>query len=381
MTRIERIVGGVLALALTVVGSMAIVAAARMQIVPQWMLWLAGGLVLLVVVIDGIIIMRKRAFPVVTRVICLMTTIITITISGVGLRYTAAFNTFLDGVTTPAVTETTGEALDVTTTPFIVYISGSDSREGIDNPDALSDVNIVVVVNPQTDKILLASIPRDTYVQLHGTTGLRDKLTHAGRYGIEMSKTTLEDFLNITIDYTVKVSFDTVVRVVDQLGGIEIYSDIAMRLNAENKAKPGGVCYYSVGTQVVDGVCALRFARERKSYGTGDLHRGANQQEILTSIIEKLTSSSEYLLRLPTILEIAADSFETSFTREEITNFLKWQLAEGTKWQIESIALDGEGTLLPTYTMGPDDPRYVMIANEESLASIKDKIREYLFTF
>ena len=105
---------------------------------------------------------------------------------------------------------------EVTSEPFVVYISGSDSRNGV-KATARSDVNIVAAVNPKEAKILLVSIPRDTYVQLHGTTGIKDKLTHAGVYGIDMSRMTIEDFLGINIDYTIKVSFDTVVKVVDQL--------------------------------------------------------------------------------------------------------------------------------------------------------------------
>ena len=133
---------------------------------------------------------------------------------------------------------------DVTKEPFVVYISGSDSRAGV-KAVARSDVNIVAVVNPAEAKILLVSIPRDTYVQLHGTTGLKDKLTHAGVYGIDMSRQTIEDFLGIKIDGTLKVSFDTVVKVVDQLDGIEIDSDTAMKLKAEPKSRkssPGTGC-------------------------------------------------------------------------------------------------------------------------------------------
>ena len=173
-----------------------------------------------------------------------------------------------------------GSTKEVSTEPFVAYISGSDSRNGI-KATARSDVNIVAVVNPKQGKILLVSIPRDAYVQLHGTTGLKDKLTHAGVYGIEMSKTTIEDFLGINIDYTIKVSFATVIKVVDQLDGIDIESDTAMTLKSEG----GKICEYVVGKQHVNGDCALRFARERKSYKTGDKHRGENQQQVITSII------------------------------------------------------------------------------------------------
>ena len=262
----------------------------------------------------------------------------------------------------------------VTEEPFVLYISGTDSRHGV-KATARSDVNILAVVNPKKGKILLVSIPRDTYVQLHGTTGIKDKLTHAGVYGIDMSKTTIEDFLNTKIDYTAKVSFDTVIKVVDELNGIEIDSDQEMSLDAEGKNK---ICHYTVGKQVVDGDCALRFARERKSYATGDRHRGENQQQVITSIINKLSGSRDYLLRLPEILNIAADSFETNLTRDDISSFIRMQLNDGTKWEVESTAVDGSGSKQGTYSMGANRPLYVMIADPNSVSSVSSKIQEYL---
>lgn len=262
----------------------------------------------------------------------------------------------------------------VTEEPFVLYISGTDSRHGV-KATARSDVNIIAVVNPKQGKILLVSVPRDTYVQLHGTTGIRDKLTHAGVYGIEMSKKTLEDFLGTNIDYTAKVSFDTVVKIVDELDGIEIDSDKEMTLKVENKDKK---CHYTVGKQWVDGDCALRFARERKSYETGDRHRGENQQQVIASIINKLSSSRNYVLRLPEILDIAADSFETSLTRDDITAFIRMQLNDGTKWKVESIAVDGAGSMQGTYSMGANRPLYVMLAYPESVAAAQAKIKECL---
>lgn len=263
---------------------------------------------------------------------------------------------------------------EITAEPFIVYLSGSDSRTGI-KTTARSDVNIVVVVNPKQEKILLVSIPRDTYVQLHDTVGLKDKLTHAGIYGINMSKTTIEDFLNITIDYTIKVSFETVVKVVDQLDGIDINSDKEMTLKVEGGQK---TCNYIVGTQHVDGDCALRFARERKSYETGDRHRGENQQQVITSIIGRLSSSKDYLLKIPAILDIAADSFETTISRENVSKFIRRQLTEPVNWKVESIAIDGTGTMEPTYSMGTNRPLYVMLPSADSIQKVTNKINEYL---
>ena len=209
----------------------------------------------------------------------------------------------------------------------------------------------MAVVNPKQGKILLVSIPRDTYVQLHNTTGLKDKLTHAGIYGIIVSKATIEDFLEIKIDHTLKVGFEAVVKVVDELDGIDIESEQAMTLKASTE---GGtkVCDYIVGKQHVDGDCALRFARERKSYQTGDRHRGENQQQVITSIISKLSSSKDYLLKAPAILDAAADLFETTLERDDIIAFIRLQLTNSINWKVESIAIDGAGTMEPTYSMG-----------------------------
>ncbi len=263
----------------------------------------------------------------------------------------------------------------LTEKPFVLLISGTDSRAGV-KATARSDVNIVAAVNPKQGKILLISIPRDTYVQLHGTTGIKDKLTHAGVYGIRMSKETIEDFLSTKIDYTVKVSFETVTKVVDQLDGIEIDSDKEMNLKPEGK--PEKTCHYTVGKQMVDGDCALRFARERKSYERGDRHRGENQMQVISAIVAKLSSSKNYVLKLPTILDIAADSFETSLSRDDISGFIRMQLAEGTKWQVEQISVDGTGSMQGTYSMGANRPLYVMIADPATVTNATNKINEYL---
>ena len=259
--------------------------------------------------------------------------------------------------------------VNVATEPFIIYISGSDSRIGL-NDTARSDVNILAVVNPKTAKILLVSIPRDYYVQLHGTTGTKDKLTHAGIYGTNMSKTTIEDLVGIKINYTLKVGFSTVISVVDKVGGIEIDSDQAFTAWT-NKS-----CKFVKGVQPVDSACALAFARERYSYATGDRHRGQNQQQVITKLIEKI-SNPHYLVRWADILEAAEGSFETNLTYEEITDFARYQLAELKHWEVESISLDGTGAMLPTYSMGKQK-LYVMIPTQSTIDTAKRKIAEYL---
>ncbi|MCR4753184.1 MAG: LCP family protein [Candidatus Saccharibacteria bacterium] len=258
--------------------------------------------------------------------------------------------------------------VNVTTEPFILYISGSDSRGAI-TETARSDVNILAVVNPKDFKILLVSIPRDYYVQLHGTTGTKDKLTHAGIYGIDMSKTTIEDLLNIKINYTIKVGFTTLTKVVDAVDGIDIYSDTAFKR---------GNCTFVQGDQHLNSECALLYARERYSYSSGDRHRGQNQQQIITALIAKI-SDPHYLVRYSKILESAQDSFESSLSFDEITSFARYQLSELRTWKVESISLDGTGAMMPTYSMGAQ-LLYVMQPNANTITNAQKKINDYLTT-
>lgn len=375
--KIYYIIDIILLLAQTVVSVMLIISLFRMDILEAWINWLVvAGLTILLIICALPLFFKKKKFTA-WRVIDIIISIIIIAAGIFALRYTDSLNGLFDKITgsnTSAQTE-----IDITKDPFIVYISGSDSHTSVDDPNARSDVNIITVVNPAKSKILFVSIPRDTYVQLHGTTGYKDKLTHAGyNNNTDLSKQTLEDFLEIKIDYIVKVSFDTVVNIVDELDGIDIYSDRSMVLGAESKTVKNKICTYTVGTQHVDGDCALRFARERKSYSTGDKHRGENQQQVLTVILNKFLNSRNYLLKLPSILNIVSDTFETSFSRDDITKFIRNQLNNRIDWQMESISLNGVGDLLPTYTYGDSEKLWVMLPDEDSLAEIKSKINENL---
>lgn len=293
-------------------------------------------------------------------------------------RYYNAITDFIKGVAKKEETseeqpaEKEEEKINFGTTPIVVYISGSDSRTSVHDETARSDVNIIAVVNPTTSKILLVNIPRDYYVQLHDTTGLRDKLTHAGIYGVDMSRQTLEDLLDVKVDKTVKVGFDALETIVDALGGIDIYSDQDLNLKS-------GKCKFVGGTtQHVDGACALAFSRERHSYTTGDRHRGENQQQVISKILAKATTPA-YILKLPEILRAADGLFETTFTYNEILDMIKFQIFSRPNWHVESISLDGTGSMQPTYSI-PSQDLYVMIPNEDTVATAQEKITYYLKT-
>ena len=265
---------------------------------------------------------------------------------------------------------------DVTKTPFAIYLSGIDTRSGTLPTRSLSDVNIVAVINPLEHKVLLVSIPRDYYVHFHGTgeKDLNDKLTHAGSTGgIELSKATIEDLLDLKIDYYARVNFNFVQKLVDAIGGITINSDVDYDFKCWTNKK----CVFHPGANPVKGRCALAFARERHAYSTGDRHRGENQEQVISLILEKITTSSTLLANYSEILSALDGTFETSFNMDDVTKFFKNQLDDMQPWTVITQNLDGKTGSAPTYSY-PAQRLSVMFPDEKSIEIAKKKINEAL---
>lgn len=237
---------------------------------------------------------------------------------------------------------------------------------GTINKTTRNDVNMIATVNPNTNKVLLTSIPRDYYVQLHGKTGYKDKLTHAGIYGINTVVQTIEDLFGIDINYYVRVNFTTVESLVNTIGPIEIYSDKAMSLDG---------CKYVVGTNTVNGKCALRFARERHSYVEGDNHRIKNQQEVIKGIFNKLSKSAMVVTDYTSILDSLDGKFATNMDMKDITAFIKYELEDITKYEILDTQVTGTGSMELTYSY-PHQKLYVMFPSEQSVESTKEYINK-----
>ena len=255
--------------------------------------------------------------------------------------------------------------------PFLLYISGIDTRTGTMPSRSLSDVNILAAINPATKKILLVNIPRDSYVLVHGDNGLRDKLTHAGsRGGLQLSTATIKDLFGLKIDRNIRVNFNFVTKLVDSIGGITVTNDLNRTLTLEG-------CTYKPGDNAVDGKCALRFARERKSYDSGDRHRGENQQQIITRIINKISSNKSIILGYEKILSAIDGSFESNLTSENITSLVRLQLDEMSPWQVESYNVNGSGRLTKTHSY-PNQNLYVMDIDQTTLSTAKTKLEAVL---
>ena len=260
------------------------------------------------------------------------------------------------------------EDIDVTKESFNIYISGIDIYGNISQVSR-SDVNMIATINPRTHEILLTSIPRDYYVRLHGTTGYKDKLTHAGLYGINMSIETLEDLFEIDIDYYVRVNFTTLVNLVDAIGGVDITSDKAFTAYT-NKS-----CTYVKGKNHLDGKCALAFSRERYTYQEGDRHRVQNQQAVITAILNKALSSSTLVKKYSSILESMGSSFQTNMPQNKIYSLVNMQLDSMPKWNITSISVNGKDSSNYTYSYSAGK-LYVMEPDMSTVATATNKIKE-----
>jgi LCP family protein required for cell wall assembly len=210
---------------------------------------------------------------------------------------------------------------------------------------------------------------------LHGTNGYKDKLTHAGFYGIDMSVNTLEDFLGIKIDYYVKVGFQSVIKLVDLVGGIDVYSDTAFYSHCGD----GGAqkVYVKVGMNHFNGAQALSYARERYAYYTGDIHRTQNQQQVIEAVLNKMVTNKSLLLKYDSLLNSFSELYKTNIPKELITLVIKNQINDMSGWTIEKQSLNGYHSSGYTYSWA-NKLLYVMQPDYNSVNSGVNKINEVL---
>ncbi len=249
---------------------------------------------------------------------------------------------------------------------FNVYISGIDTYGNINNVSR-SDANILATVNTKTHEVLLTSIPRDYYVTLHSKKA-KDKLTHSGIYGVSETVTTVEDLLNVDINYYVRVNFTTVIKLVDTIGGVDVYSNYNFTTNTEPSYT------FSKGYNHLNGGKALAYSRERYSFSDGDNQRVKNQQQVIEAIINKVLDSTTILTKYTSILNSLEGSFQTNIEQSEISKLVKNQLENMSSWTVKSNSLTGTGSYGPTYSMGSQE-LYIMLPDSTSVQNAKSQIK------
>ena len=277
----------------------------------------------------------------------------------------------LDNVTSGEITGP--EANAIVSEPFVLYLSGVDTRGEL-TENARSDVNILAVVNPVTKRVALISTPRDYYVDLAGT-GSKDKLTHAGLYGVESSMATLGGLYGISVDSYIRINFAGFMGIVDAMDGIDVYSDYTFT----SVGSPG---YYDPtdfveGWNHMDGAAALAFARERHAFATGDIQRGINQMKVIQAMLDKLRSPA-LLTSYTRLMAAVSDCFVTSLSEDQISALVRMQLGDFASWTIESLTVTGSNGSSTQCYSAQGQKLYVMKPDEESVAQAQSLIQSVL---
>ena len=279
--------------------------------------------------------------------------------------------TALDSMTSGLLTG--AEANKITKEPFVVYLSGVDNRGEL-TEKARSDVNILAVVNPTTKQAALINTPRDYYVDLADTDS-KDKLTHAGLYGVETSMATLGNLYGVNVEHYLRINFAGFINIIDAIGGVDVYSDQAFT----SVGSPG---YYdpttfAEGWNHLDGKSALAFARERHAFKTGDIQRGINQMKVIDAMVNKLKSPA-LLMGFSKLMDAAADCFVTSLSQEQISALVRMQLGDLANWDIQSYTVTGSGAKSTKCYSAKGQSLYVMKPDENSVNEAKALIAAVL---
>lgn len=225
-----------------------------------------------------------------------------------------------------------------------ILISGIDTYGDI-SVASYSDVNIVLTVNKDTNEILLTSIPRDTHLYIHGIYDMMDKINNMSFYGPYISMQTVEDFLDIDIDYYVKVNFTGFVNIINTIGGLDIYVD----RNFSN---------FQVGWHHFTGEEALRYARIRKEFVDGDFVRNDHQKQVVEAFIKKFATSKTLLLNYDNLLNSLSYLIQTNIPEDLIKEYVKNQLDTNPDWIINEISASGFVRMDKVYS-SPEKEVYV----------------------
>ena len=268
---------------------------------------------------------------------------------------------------------TGAEANKITKEPFVIYLSGVDTRGEL-TENARSDVNILAAVNPVTKRVALVNTPRDYYVDLAGTSS-KDKLTHAGLYGVETSMETLGNLYGVNVDQYIRINFAGFISIIDALGGVDVYSDQAFT----SVGSPG---YYDPTTFVegwnhLDGKSALAFARERHAFASGDIQRGINQMKVIDAMLNKIKSPA-LLMGFSKIMDAASDCFVTSFSQDQISALVRMQLSDFAEWDIESYTVTGTSSSSTKCYSAKGQKLYVMKPDDSSVSKAREMLASVL---
>ena len=293
-----------------------------------------------------------------------------------------------DSTNTKAITE-----------PFTVLLMGVDSdAEGIANGSFNGDSLMVITFNPKTLSTTILSIPRDSYVPIACFSSQRkNKITHAAWKGETCMMDTIENFLDIKIDYYVKINFTGVVQLVDTLGGVEI--DVPYNLCEQNSKRQWGsnTIYIEKGLQTLNGEQALAYARNRHpnpdkcsskwtNYTSNDFIRGEHQQEVVTALLNKFKDVKD-LDTVYGLLDTISNNMVTNMSTDQILslyNVFKDIASKSTGMDdmadvlgIQRLKLNGYDARIYDYG-GTNLSLYNYVLYDDSVKAVSDAMKENL---
>ena len=259
------------------------------------------------------------------------------------------------------------------TDTFNILISGKDFA-------GLTDYNAIVTVNTNTHKILLTSIPRDYYMEIAGTNGKKDSLSHLFIYDEATLEKTLENFFDIDIDYIINIKTEGLVRLVDAVDGITYCSDQsfttthALILNDYNDSGKQKL-YVKKGCQELNGIETLTVARERNAFVGRDRMRQKNAQKIIIAIFNKMKSANLFA-KYNDILDALGDSYSTTIPKKVVTDIAK-DTIDGANWKFITQSVDGSDKWDADIAI-LNGKGYAMIPNKQDVVNATNKINEVL---
>ncbi|AJS60031.1 LCP family glycopolymer transferase [Paenibacillus sp. IHBB 10380] len=239
--------------------------------------------------------------------------------------------------------------------PYTVLVMGVDQRK---NDVGRSDTMIVLSVNPSKESILMFNIPRDTRTEIigHGTT---DKINHAYAFGgINMAIQTVENFLNVPINYYIKVNMEGLSQIVDLLGGVKVENPFSFQYEGHDFAQ---------GQLDLNGAEALAYSRMRYDDPRGDFGRNARQREILKQTMKNALQMSN-IVHVQSMLDEVGNNVKTDITFDEMKKFITDYRSDLNK--IETLELNGQGKRINGiyyYTIGGTEKERVHNLIEDHL--------------
>lgn len=286
-----------------------------------------------------------------------------------------------------------GSSKDVSE-PFTVLLIGIDSTvSGLQHADSFNgDSLIVVTFNPSTMSATMLSIPRDSYVPISCMKNVDNKITHSAANGTKCVINTIQNFLDIKIDYYMKINFTGVVDLVNALDGIEVDVPYDMCEQDSHRRFEEHIIYINKGRQILDGEKALAFARNRKSnsqycakkwtYGErSDFIRSEHQQEVIQAILDRMKNFSS-INDLEKVLDVISKNFDTNMSEDTILSFYniaKDVLISSSSDKVLSIQklyLDGTGQMIYDERSGLVLWDYIL--NTKSVNAVKKAMKDNL---